>query len=585
MTGLILDPEEEADRLYLESLGRNQRMGLMGVPMPRGGGEAYGNPMTPGALAGDVYRGASALAQGMSPQVMGAGMLGAAGGVTIPPGAQIIEDDAGGRYFLLPDGTTRPIGDTDRRHGGLLDLAEAFPMAGMQGGPAGTVGAGARSRARAVPQTAEEAAGASSRRAGQPRVPSVRQAAEADAATLDEALAAPVVQSSGRRVEAATLERQDRNLRDYLDRQAAKPDRDRARPLLPGTDVFDLRSFDLTRTPDVPQYRLDRFDPTEGRRRGVSPRMQDLITNPDVERQYTELVRHGRDNLMGREWYNMDPVRARFVTELGPEQGEAAFRQFTQNIAAASPRSNIIDNMRNASHYFTQEASGMPLPAKQPAPYGHLAQNLHRQNALTIRSPEGWDLMRNPKPPSFAENLSGNQMPGTMDAHAISVPAILSRDPRFLMDSTQIPAPAGVVDPVTGKPKLSINPRSSYSRGVFDMDEAQRRSTIWSNMPQENEYAALERWFGRIGEGMGMTPAQTQASGWVGGGRVSGLTSPPLPAAEILDRVIARTARERGLDPEEVLRRMIRREQALLAQGPDAAGLAGRGLLAEEEGP
>jgi hypothetical protein len=292
--------------------------------------------------------------------------------------------------------------------------------------------------------------------------------------------------------------------------------------------------------------------------------MSDLVSNEDVWREYSDLVRNGRDNLQGREWYNMEPLRHAFVRELGEDEGTAAFRHYTQNIAATSPRSNIIDNMRNASYYFVQEPSGLILPVRQPAPYGHLAQNLHRQNVETIRSPEGWDLFKNPKPPSFAENLGGNQRPGTMDAHALSVPSILSRDPRFLTTDLRIPS---------GGDYFNLKPRASYGRGVFTMDEAVRRPQLWDAAPNPNEYGALEQRFRRLGEDLGMTTAQAQASGWVGGGRISGLTSPPLPAVDVFQRVVNRTAAQEGRSPQEVLRGFIHRQNALRAAAPIAIGV------------
>lgn len=541
MSGLLT--EEDLDAEYLASLGRNQRMGISptGPLLPANEGR-YDNPTTWGALGRDVMTGVGALAEGFSPQSLSRGMVGAMGGVTIPEGARIIEDDAGGRHFLLRDGTVRPIGADDQRHGGLLDLMDIAPMAGVGGGPRGTLGAGARRMTRG-----------------------------ADAAA--EAPASPAALRAERRAAARAERQHDDAMRAYLDRGEERAPR-AARNLPEGEDVLGLRNYDLTQVPDVPQTPLWRYDPTQGRGRGVSARMSDLVSNPDVERQYVEMVRHGRDNLQGREWYNMDPLRFRFIEELGPEEGERAFRAFTQNIAATSPRSNIIDNMRNASHYFVQEATGEPLARNQPRPYGHLAQNLHRRNVETIRG-DGWNLQTNPKPASFAENLAGNQVPGTMDAHALMVPAILSRDPRFLGTGLRLPQAGGDF--------LDLNPAAAYRRGVFTMDEAARRPQLWANMPNANEYAALENWFRRIGEREGMTTAQTQASGWVGGGAVSGLTSPPLPAAEIFNRVVARTARETGQSEQEVLRRMIRRQQALRAIGPDPAGLAARGLLGDDE--
>jgi hypothetical protein len=356
----------------------------------------------------------------------------------------------------------------------------------------------------------------------------------------------------------AVADLQDETLRAYLDRNSTREPTVRTLP--EGEDVLGLRNYDLSEVPDVPQVDLPRVVPP----RGVSARMSDLVSNEDVWREYSDLIRNGRDNLQGREWYNMEPLRHAFVRELGEDEGTAAFRHYTQNIAATSPRSNIIDNMRNASYYFVQEPSGLILPVRQPAPYGHLAQNLHRQNVETIRSPEGWDLFKNPKPPSFAENLGGNQRPGTMDAHALSVPSILSRDPRFLTTDLRIPS---------GRDYFNLKPRASYGRGVFTMDEAVRRPQLWDAAPNPNEYAALEQRFRRLGEDLGMTTAQAQASGWVGGGRISGLTSPPLPAVDVFQRVVNRTAAQEGRSPQEVLRGFIHRQNALRAAAPIAIGV------------
>ena len=369
---------------------------------------------------------------------------------------------------------------------------------------------------------------------------------------------APAVLPSAAREANAATDLQDETLRAYLDRNSTREPTVRTLP--EGEDVLGLRNYDLSQVPDVPQVDLPRVVPPKG----VSARMSDLVNNEDVWREYSDLVRNGRDNLQGREWYNMEPLRHAFVRELGEDEGTAAFRHYTQNIAATSPRSNIIDNMRNASYYFVQEPSGLILPVRQPAPYGHLAQNLHRQNVETIRSPEGWDLFRNPKPPSFAENLSGNQRPGTMDAHALSVPSILSRDPRFLTTDLRIPS---------GGDYFNLKPRASYGRGVFTIDEAVRRPQLWDAAPNPNEYAALERRFRRLGEDLDMTTAQAQASGWVGGGRISGLTSPPLPAVDVFQRVVNRTAAQEGRSPQEVLRGFIHRQNALRAAAPVAIGV------------
>src|SRR4029077_1373799 len=74
------------------------------------------------------------------------------------------------------------------------------------------------------------------------------------------------------------------------------------------------------------------------------------------------------------------------------------------------------------------------LPDKNPYPYGHLAQNLHRLNAAKMVFPggEGLDFKQNAKPISFAANLKGDPSVVTVDTHAFRAPNMLSGDPRFL---------------------------------------------------------------------------------------------------------------------------------------------------------
>lgn len=141
MAGL-LDPEDEA---YLAALQRNQRLGVRGPVMPRGGGGAYGNPMTPGDLGRDVISGVNVVAQGLDPVRLGRGIESAVQGVRYPEGAVAYGPYGidGAPAFRMRDGSVVAATEADRRHGGLFDLADLLPMAGVQGGPASTLGAGA----------------------------------------------------------------------------------------------------------------------------------------------------------------------------------------------------------------------------------------------------------------------------------------------------------------------------------------------------------------------------------------------------------------------------------------------------------
>jgi hypothetical protein len=326
------------------------------------------------------------------------------------------------------------------------------------------------------------------------------------------------------------------------------------------------RYFDLSRleqVPDVPQTPLERYMPP----RGVPERTQDLVSNRRVRRQVGEIMDEGA--LQGApRWYNTEPLREAFVAELGPERGAAAYRQYMGMVSATSPRSRVPENIRNASYYYSLLRRGEALPVPgvaNPAPYGHIAQRVHQTHARSIANNE-WNSFQNPKPISFLENLTGNQAPATIDAHAVNLPAMIARDPRWLATETRTPQRGGDIE--------RIFPRRMHAEGDLTMEQALQRPAVWGGAPEKTEYAALERMYQELARARGLTPAQGQASAWIGGGSRTGLQSAPEPWMQTFEEVLLRTAAERGQKPSQVLRELIRGRAPLLSV-PAAAAFAG----------
>lgn len=316
--------------------------------------------------------------------------------------------------------------------------------------------------------------------------------------------------------------------------------------------LFDLSS--LHETPKVKQFDLPRNVPA----RGVPPRVSDLMSNKDVFDKAMEVIHKGRQ-LGGERWYNADPLRLAFMKENGPEKGDQMFRKYMDFVAATSPRSEVGANVRNASYYFARHAAGHGLPEvgeKNPQPYGHLAQRLHQMNAHRVAG-EGWDPLNNPKPASFAQNLMGNQAPATVDTHAFRLPAILSRDPRFLETSFQSSP---------DKPKQNI--QKMVESGELSPEDAAKRAAYWQAMPKENEYGAMEGYYKRLAQESGITPAQAQAAAWVGGGHITGLASDESkPFMGFMQDRIMKTAGDTNMEPKDVLQKFVRGEMPLRASG------------------
>jgi hypothetical protein len=301
------------------------------------------------------------------------------------------------------------------------------------------------------------------------------------------------------------------------------------------TDLFDYSR--LREVPDVPQFDLERYVPP----RGVPERTEALGSRKNVNR-VNKVVDDGAAR-GGLEWYNMEPLRQRFIAELGEELGQQRFQRYIDYVAATSPKSTTPVNARNASYYYGLDVRGEPLPElikkgnnwspkeRLPSPYGHISQGLHIQNATNVRDHGGWPVLQNPKPASFAQNLAGNQRPVTVDTHNARL--------------------WGMLDTL-GRPV---------------------------EKPGKTEYGFIESLQQREAARKGMSPAQYQASAWIGGGDQTGLGSPPDPMLRIFESRVNQTAKKLGISPEDALGRMIRGEISLKKRGGSVRVPPRRGTL------
>jgi len=326
--------------------------------------------------------------------------------------------------------------------------------------------------------------------------------------------------------------------------------------------------FDYSRirdVPDVKQFDLPRYDPP----RGVSERVEDLVKNKRVQNQMLDYIQKGKD-INAETFYYNEPLRQAFIDELGKKEGPKGFQRYMDYVAATSPRSDVETNARNASYYYMLEKQGLPVPPQggvNPQPYGHMAQNLHRENAEKIRSGEYFNVVNNPKPLSFSQNLQGNFAPVTVDAHAFKLPAMLARDPNFI---------AGSIKLEKGQP--TINPSKMLESGEITMKDALQRPVYWASKPNPNEYGAMEQYYKRLAAEAGMTPAQVQAAAWAGGGKLTGLESVAGdPFMRSVENRAIKTAAERGISPAEALSQMMRGKAPLLGFG--GAAVLGPGYM------
>jgi hypothetical protein len=566
------------------------RMGVAGAPVPRGGRAMYpGNAVSPfEAAAGLIPR----------PEDVQRGMLSAMAGIDIPEGGRVVQttDTRSGYAIEMPDGrlidpegrqgrdvrdfaaTTRrsavlPVGqdvdtgETSLAVPGALDL---LPMAGVQGGPAGTFGAG---RGRRPPRINYE-------------VP------EVDFEPNPRAVIGANKPPTGRGVLMAAGAA-----------RSGKPATGGLREAIPVPDV-------LGAAPDRSPGTVIRHSPARGESARFAEFQGRLDNEPDLLNDIMATAREGED--IGRAWYNTEATRQRFIDELGEKAGHDAWLEFMYRIGGASPGNAVYPNIRQASYYFAEpaesraarqaefEATGKyPRP---PEPYGSLTQQY--QGVLSNLIDRGEFLQnieptRAPKPRGFANSLLGNPENIAADKHFMRFIGMASNDPRFLHGSAVISQELASeiaerfpeiardniktrkVKDATGKEVMQTS--FNAARAVREAGGAEgelfqfirNRPTVWDEVPRDNEYGAYERLALDIANRMGMTPAQLQASLWMGAAKRTGVRESSLDTFDnIFNRVVEDRAAERGLTPEEVFRRFANRQQPLVVPGLLGAGAA-----------
>lgn len=285
-------------------------------------------------------------------------------------------------------------------------------------------------------------------------------------------------------------------------------------------------SQDLSRVPNVPQRPLERYVPPRGRPANLSP----LLT-PETGSRMLEYARRG-EQAGGREWYNTEPLRRAFEEELGTGPGQERYNRFMDIVAATSPRSKVDQNIRRGSYLLAEDVAGRPIADLKnpdfPAGYGHLAHETQNYMLRDLAGGGSFSALNRPKVSSFAENLKGNQAPMTIDTHNFAA--------------------------ITGNMK---NKKS----------------------PSNTQYKYLEDFQVELADKMNMTPAQFQASVWMGAD--TGVAD-ARPFMEVFDDVIARTAERDSKSKTEVLRDFIRGDAPLYSFAGGAMLGAGQ-LIAPED--
>jgi len=386
----------------------------------------------------------------------------------------------------------------------------------------------------------------------------------------------------------------------------------------------------------LPQYTgaaPNRSEPYQRYRpKNTTDRMQRLeaaVADPDnpINQVFDNYIEKGKD-LAGPDWYNTEELRDWFVSTLGEKEGDAQWREYMELIGTTSTGAKVPQNIRMASFYralspkdraavaqivkdegITPKAAAARLgvtPKNTPDnyAYGHLKQRNQAGNVVN-REAGTWDravpegltgaalskyLQANPKVKGFGNDLLGDDTNIAADMHFMRMLAMADGGGDFLNAQAKLSGEnaeiaAQVIGPkrikkytntrkVNGKPVSEINLFKAWQDGhIKDTSAFQQMPTAWADTPKANEYAAYEDMANRVAETYGMTPAQFQASLWMGAGDMTGLADESQGTfMNLFRRSLDKRADERGLSREEMLLDFLYNKSPLAVGGMGVLG-------------
>ena len=358
-------------------------------------------------------------------------------------------------------------------------------------------------------------------------------------------------------------------------------------------------------------------------------RLEASVADPDnpINKIFDDYIEKGI-KLKGPDWYNTEELRDWFVSTLGEAEGDAQWKEFMELIGTTSTGAKVPQNIRMASFYralppkdraavaqLVKDEGITPkqaadrlgvMPANTPDNYGygHLKQRnqagnvLNREAGLWSRDvPEELTgaalskyLQANPKVKGFGNDLLGDDTNIAADMHFMRMLAMADGGGDFLNQQAKLSAEnakiaADVIGPkriknytttrkVNGKPVSEINLLKAWQDGhIKDTSAFQKMPTAWADTPRANEYAAYEDMANRVAETYGMTPAQFQASLWMGAGDMTGLADESQGTfMNLFRRSLDKRAEERGLTREEMLLDFLKNNAPLSVVGGGVLG-------------
>ena len=271
-------------------------------------------------------------------------------------------------------------------------------------------------------------------------------------------------------------------------------------------------------------------------------------------------------------FYHTSPLIKKAV-ELGiPEEtAKEQLKKFALNYAATSPRTTTDQNLRNAALVAAKETLDVDLSEvigpggtginEKGYPMMIGPSGIHKKLVDDKRA-DALNINTNPKPITFAENVSGNLEGVTVDTHAI----------RAVFDVMNELEPGSVpIDFIGGKnAKKTKEFQALYKKDPSKLDVSTMiNDTLASQMidgqSMQTEYAVFSDLYKKVAEKAGVKPAEAQSLSWFANGDKTGLASEPKTVVDLINDRIDVTAKLMKRSKEEIFKKFMEGSIPLLS--------------------
>jgi hypothetical protein len=402
-----------------------------------------------------------------------------------------------------------------------------------------------------------------------------------------------------------------------------------APPIMPGkigsgwsprallTHFYDLKSkqMDITNTakrlqPRPEDYVIDTDYATPGPRRDatdlsknypkydpkevlpLNDRARPLITYADqiADAYANEIRQSGIMESDARLFYHVDGPLYRAARKYGLDH-DAALKwidDFAAYVSATSPRTQTEPNTLNALSAMAKIGQGIPhreivgpgttraggeagiSERGYPMMTGEGAGGIHGNLIDRVISGEGIDPNVNTKPSIFGPNMGGNRSGVTVDTHIIRGIILKLND----LYPGQVPK-EWLAGPQALQAYLA-NPASLRANMISDKLAARQFGPKGKSEKMQIEYPIFADIIHRVADKLGVPQenvADAQAMGWFGMGERTNLGSAPKTMVDLLNERISVTSQMMGVPPQEIARKLFRREIPLASMFPMAVGV------------